>query len=64
MRPSQCARGEATNGSTCGSAGRLDPTVDAVALQPKFTPLFADPKLSKARTRLEKFGHPAAAASG
>ncbi|MFD0773447.1 DUF262 domain-containing protein [Streptomonospora algeriensis] len=44
--------------------GRLDLTVEALALQKKFAPLFSDAELSKARTRLEQFGHPGAAAAG
>ncbi|GAA4916584.1 GmrSD restriction endonuclease domain-containing protein [Streptomonospora salina] len=41
--------------------GRLDLTVEALALNTTFAPLFTDPQLSRARTRLEQFGHPAAA---
>lgn len=38
--------------------GRLDLTVESVVLQPRFTPLFTEEELGRARTRLEQFGHP------
>lgn len=38
--------------------GRLDLTVEALVLQPRFAPLFTEEELGRARTRLEQFGHP------
>lgn len=37
--------------------GRLDLTVEALVLQPEYSPLFTQEELSRARNRLEQFGH-------
>ncbi|NKY99986.1 GmrSD restriction endonuclease domain-containing protein [Nocardiopsis alborubida] len=37
--------------------GRLDLTVEALVLRPEFSPLFTDEELTRARARLEQFGH-------
>ncbi|WP_067968398.1 GmrSD restriction endonuclease domain-containing protein [Nocardiopsis trehalosi] len=37
--------------------GRLDLTVEALALEPRFAAIFTDEELARARTRLEQFGY-------